>query len=392
MKKKINFSFVLLCFALLLLLSSCKEGESNDTSSVTKDSVEFECVIGDSWNGVIYEDILYYTTRHGILRYYDLANTEAGSFPLNSDPLADGSVKDPSFVGGGFYAVSPKLTKENDGNHVLIYAQRYGEKDIGGSAFRLMKYDTLTNTTVKILDKIDIMMQSMLLYGDTVVFTVNNEKKGWDIYRVDIDGENYVKKDNPRKAQYRAVTIHGDRIYYADEKSGKLYSSSLMLDDEKELFSTNVSQIWPFIVDGYIYYASPKVNYVEYDGIKYPSYTLCRRPLDDLSKEEMFMENLSSVVRRGDKLFFDYTELRYVTETALDYSSPLYEYSFETGETRQIFDLSGTLKDRVWTVVGEDHIVFTEIDYSTGNTPQTRGQETIVHNLMTGEETVLPME
>ncbi len=385
MKKILKIILIQLLVLIQLMLFSCNsevigtvDTDSSDDSENVSVSIDPVCTRGDM-QGVFFGDIYYYRTRHDELRYYDLTDIESGSYSVSADTLSEYGVQ------GDFLAVSPELTAKNSGNPVLVILENCGS-DFG----RLFTYNTGNNKTTIIKDEVDPYVQSLHLYGETVIYTTNNGKEGYDLHVIDINGDNYIKKENNRKCQYSVSTVHEDRIYYADRRTGMLYSNSLMFDDEQSLFSCNTMQITPFIVDDYIYYADAAVKKVKFESMTFMSYTLCRRPLDDLTKEEVFMENLSSAVRRGDKLFFDYTEPRYVTETVLDYSSPLYEYSFETGETRQIFDLSGTLKDRVWTVVGEDHIVFTEIDYSTGLTFQTRTDTTMIHDLATGEEWQIP--
>ncbi len=378
----------------MLILTSCGQHKVDDPveegSGIAE--TEPECVIGDSWYGVVYEDTFYYTTNRGIIRFIDLSDPNAGSFPLNSDVLSGGETNDAGFTGGGFFAVSPKLTRENDGNHVLIFAQGYRDGKMAEKSFRLMAYNTKTNSVSKIADGIDRMMQSLLLYDDTIVYTVNNEKNGWDIYRVGVDGDDHIKKDNPKKANYIVVTVYGDRIYYVNEKSGMLYSSSLMLDDEREHFRVNAVQILPFVADGYIYYASTKINYTLLEDRKYAGFDIYRRSLEELSEEELFLENVSGGWFRGGKLFFSYNEPRRVTETRADNFTVLNEFSFDTGKTNEIYDLSGTTKTRSWIAMTEKYVIFNEIDYSTGDTVESRTKAMIVHNLATGEETVLPVE
>ncbi len=397
---KIVAFFLLVC--LCLPLFSCSDGTVDTDGTSGEDgangsnnagnsfsSMEPVCTVGYR-DGIIYEDMYFYIKlRGGILKYYDLTDIESGSYNVNTDPLVEDLYSNPAALGRGYFAISPELTAENNGIPVLIIAKMRSENSI--DKLFIYSYNTATNDADAIFECEDANIQTLHLYGDTIVFTTNNGDKGYDIHRVDIDGDNYVKKEN-KKSLYYTSTVYDDRIYYTDDKTNTLYSASLMLDDEQKLFSVNTVSVIPFIVDDYIYYAKPAVKYVEYEERKHIAYTVCRRHLSDLSKEEVFMENIFALVRRGNKLFFSYTEPRRITEGIVAVYSPLYEYSFETGEKRQLYDLSGTLKDRSWIVINEDYVVFVDIDYSTGDTFQTRTDTTIVLNLATGEETVLPEE
>ncbi len=387
---KIVAFFLLVC--LCLPLFSCSDGtmDSDGTDNIGTDDVEPrepEYVEG-SMDGIVFDDIYYYKTNRGFLRYYDLTDIEAGSFSANSDPLVDGTHSgNPASVAGSFFVVSPKLTDENNGNHVLIVLNN-AYLDYA----RLYTYDLSANKATFLSEEISKNVQSLDVYEDKIIYTINNGNEGWDIYIIDDDGKNHIMKDNSRKAMYRVVTVYNDRIYYVDERLGILYSDSLTFDDEQKLFSIGVTSIYPFIVDGYIVYAPPNPSYVEYEGRRYIGYDLYRRPLDDIEEKELMLENVCGARLCGDRFFYVFTEPYRNTESIVSYMPSLYEYSFETDETRKLYDLNGTKRTRAWQVISEDWLVLIDIDYSTGDTFQTRTDTTIVLNLATGEETVLPEE
>ncbi len=330
--------------------SALGEGNASGDSNVSIDPV---CTVGQM-DRLIYGDTFYFLRNLLMdIYYYDLTDIEAGTFPVNPDPLIEDEVMEsgkginanPACVSGNFFAVSPELTAKNGGIPVILLFQK-NYNDNGEETAHLYKYNTATSKTTLLCNETSTMLQSMHLYGDTVVFTVNEEKKGWNIYRVSVDGEDFVKKDNPKRANYRVVTVYGERIYYVDEKTDTLYSCSLMLDDEKELLHTSIIQINPFIVDGYLYYAGTKASYVEYEGGKSPGYDLYRAPLDDLEVSELFLENLSSAIYYNDRLVYRYNEPYRINEERVAASACHYAYSFETEETTRLYDFAGTAKIR----------------------------------------------
>ncbi len=153
------------------------------------------------------------------------------------------------------FLVNPWLTKKNGGNPVLIFTNTYSDKELGRSSMRLVSYDTGTGKKTVIKDQIDDTgFQDLCAYGDVIFYTCNEGKYGYNIYRVDIDGENYMKMDNPRRRLNYEYGIYNNRIYYVDGNTGGLYSNSLDFDDEQYHF-----KVAPYanihVYDGYIYYS-----------------------------------------------------------------------------------------------------------------------------------------
>ncbi len=387
MKKTVICIVFMLIFIMLI---SCSEEPVDE--EITFKPI---CAYADTWNGIfVYENTLF-CQKNGIIRCYDLTDIEAGSYSASSDPFVNDIELYANPLHADAFVVSPKLTWENSGSPVLIMAKKYRDNEKDADFYRLYHYDTAANKVTVIKESIDYPserthMYNLVNYGDSVFFTLDAGKMGCDIYRINIDGSDYIKKENKHKEQYWIIGVYNDRIYYTNQV-GSLYSNSLMLDDEKSICSTNAA-FQVAVVANSIIYAKKGVSYVTYEDTKYESYTICRRQLDNLENEEIIFENVALMQGIGDKIYYNLCEPHHLNETFVSQWSPLYEYSFETGETRTVYDLSGTECIRNLKYVGEEYLIFTEIDYSTGDTFQTTTEKTIVHNLATGEETVLPME
>ncbi len=403
--KKLVKIVLLLAFAIMsVMLISCNDepvyyvdSDTDDVPGVSDDfgvtdvPVEPVCVSARiGYIEHIYNDMFFYKTNlDGLVRYYDLNDLEAGSYAVNTDPLIKEEMKEWGLganpAHADLYVVSPEMTAKSGGIPVIVTYAHYID-----DFYRFSVYESGINKVTRIKEDAESNVQSIHLYGDTLVYTMLNEKGGQNIFRIDLDGENFVEKKSRKSEMYYVSTIYEDRIYYVEEKSRKLYSNSLMLDDEQFLFSASSAVFNPFIADGYIMYGVLSDKKVEFDGWSNNTVELHRRPLDDLSKDEVFMEDLYTVSYANGKLYYKTYDPHHVTDRIIEWGSPYYEYSFGTGETRQLYDLTGTKKMRSLVTVGENFIIFGQTDYSTGDTHQTSTSVKIVHNLKTGEEYELP--
>ncbi len=334
----------------------------------------------------LYDGAFFYTTLEG-LRYYDLSDIESGSYPVMTDALISGTEQ--IKVGGMHCGIDPWQTKKNGGQPVFVFASSYFDKALDEKAMRIMSYNSKTNTFTVIKDQLSYDFQDLNIYGDTVIYGCNEGKLGFNYYRIDIDGKNFKKMDNPKHRHYILSTVHDGRMYFYDEATQMVYSNSLDFDDEQYLFKKSVGDV--YLYDGYIYYPEYKEETVQYNEKNYSINALLRSPLSDLSKVETVLENTYIVRYCKDKIYYTFVDGTLDPEL---YSSPvarIYEYSIETGEKREVFaDKSG--EDIYYSICGisDDHLVISEWPKALG------GGYAFSHylciDLATGEETVLPVE
>ncbi len=368
--------FIILLTAFPMLYSCSNEIDLGEPVCITATMDE-----------IIYDDLLYYDSP-GVefIKYYDLNNLELGgislynfeAYGLHDAPLA--------YVYVGFFAVDPWLTAKNDGNHVIVIGHEYseynGEHNIPFS--RIIAFETDSYEVTVIKDKLPTGIQSMHLYGDMIFFTVNAADEGFNLYRIDTNGENFMKLDNPNCAQYRVNAIYEDRIYYRDVITGKLFSNSFSFDDEKYLFDVyNVAGIF----DGYIVYYDTQIKLFSQMGVKKRCVTICRRPISDVSKVETIIENVRTGTMYADKFFYYRTEPKDFTDARPEDANVLYEYSLTTGKTRELPTKEDFTTQRYFYSISENYILFRE------NAFKNEGGQTgrmVLYNIATGEETVLP--
>ncbi len=144
------------------------------------------------------------------------------------------------------------------------------------------------------------------------------------------------------------------------------------------------------VYDGYIYYASTPADGVEFGGRTHPSLTICRRPLSNMTQEEVVLENVYSGRYCKDKFYFYYADASIDPELNNVPRSALYEYSVETKEQREIYDMTKTKAMRSMQTVSEDYLICSE--YERDEDGQDIYYRLISINLATGEETVLREE
>lgn len=367
--------FVLLAF----VFSACSKPEQ---------STDYVCAKG--FNIYLYDNILYYyDTSTFSIKYQDLTNVQTTGLPLYGDVLASGEENPFAniFSPAVYFAVDPKATKENDNRHVLVGAYyRYAidkQTNRMKNFYQITSFDTGTNKVTVIQDEIAENIQSLCIYGDRIIYTTNEGDLGTNIHIIGKDGSGYKKMENPDKKSYRVETVYKNRIYFIDS-AGQLFSCSLALDDTQYLFNI-VLRAEMFIVNDRIVYCD-NLQATEFDGMSYMNVDIVSCPISDTSKKEKLLSDVSMGMNCGDKFYYYLSEPRKIGSAVEEYSHILYEYSFETGLSKEVYDLGDKEISRCYTAIGENYIVYTETDYSSGSPVSRR----IAQNLKTGEETEVP--
>lgn len=379
--KKYKATICLLAIFILLafVFSACSKPEQ------TMDEV-----YANGFNIYLYDDIIYYYDLNTFsIKYQDLNNIQTAGLPLYGDVLASGEENPFTniFSPMVFFVVDPKATKENNDKHVLIGAYyKYAidkQTNRMKNFYQITSFDTGTNKVTVIQDEIAENIQSLAIYGDWIIYTTNEGDRGTNIHVIGKDGSGYKKMENPDKKSYRVETVYKNRIYFIDS-AGQLFSCSLALDDAQYLFNI-VLRAEMFIANDYIVYCD-NLQATEFDGISYMNVDIVRCPISDVSKKEKILSNVSMGMNHGDKFYYYLSEPRKVGSAVEEYSHILYEYSFETGSSREVYDLQDKEISRCYIALGDNYIVYSETDYSSGS-PVSRW---IAQGLKTNEETVVP--
>ncbi len=377
MKKSINVFILIAILSVILPLFSCSDGA---------DLGEPECVIAKI-NTCIYGDNIF-LFEDATVKNYNVNDLENGAVPLYHDALA--SYTENPLYNILFFAVDPIATAQNEGEPVLIMSKRTFHVDEAEQRMyeltTIFFYNTLTGEIVTVKDDIEESLQSLCLYGDKIIYTTNEGELGYNIHMLDKDGGNYIKMDNPDSALYRVHTVYGDRIYYGTD-AGQLYSCSLTFDDAQYICDF-VLAITPFVAGGSIVYCD-NLDFVEYNATEYQCFDVCRRSFSDLSTAETVIEDIYVGMDCGDNFYYYLCSPRSVSEKNVDRGTNiLYKYSFESKQSSVVYDLGDALVTRIYTAISDDYILYDEADYSSGELVSRR----VLHNLATGEETVLPEE
>lgn len=328
---------------------------------------------------MIYGDTIYYNylpqNSNAEIRYQNLNNIQDEGSELGADPLASSS-------SGGlfdgidswpFFLIDECATEENNGIPVFIIACEYPAGSATETVHKIFSYNTKDNT-MKVIHEETENIQWLSLYGDYIFYITNEGDKGWIIHRIGKDGSNHIEMENKEALSNSIHFIYKDKIYYT-QGNKKLLSMNLDFSESEYLFDviTNAS---PFINDGYIYYMSNLTRLKE--GGKYVN-ELCRRNIDDISKEETVLSNIAiGMHRNGIFYYFKYDS---VDDTVYN-DNIIYGYAVQTGESFVAIEKHSIESGLIYLGWNEEYLVcrFSE-----------NGElYLMIVNIETGKENVIP--
>ncbi len=187
----------------------------------------------------------------------------------------------------------------------------------------ISSFDTLTNKAAVIKDNIDGALRSAFMHRGTIYYALNHSD-GADVhalYKIEGDGSGYEEIDIDGKDYLSVYTIRDGTVYYYsdDPEDDCVYTCDLDFKNHKKLFEGGYLRD---VTDEYIYYIA------NIDAEK-KTCELCRRALDDISKEEVILPEIpSSGCSVNDGKAYIFGE---------GYAS-LTEYDLESGKSRIIFE------------------------------------------------------
>ena len=366
-------------FALCFVLCSC--------DFATRRLIYHDKVSTGSFNGVIYNDTVYYYDE--ILRslcYQNLNDISESALPLMNDPLIEDALNPFSNLSPGtFVLIDYNATSENNDYPVLIIAYK-DTSNAKNIHYKIVSFDTKEKSIKIIKDGIYDNIQTLHLYNNVIYYTLNRGNKGYDMCRVDVTGKNFMQNVNTNHLLYRIHTIHNGKIYYTSDGLDKLYSCDL--DFKNDIFiHDSVLKSTFFVYDDYLYFYD-NLNITALDN--FPVYTadLVRCNVSDYSLVEVVLSNISVGLDCNNKYYYIESSPRLINGTVFDDgTNKLCVLDLDTGTTTTIYDNDNDNVATFYTVLSEKWIVFKDIIYGENGSAEIFSY---VMNTMTQEKTELP--
>jgi len=362
MCKKI--SIIALCFLLIVIgcFAGCGSGGDEDPIFVRANTLV---------NGIAYKNVYIYRRNNSTAEYFQLLNNlQPEGLPLYSDALAEGT-ENPFNANNiilNRLMVDPIQTEKNGGTPVIIgcgiYYVRVEGELIPLMYDRIISYNVVTNEMKVIQEQIPNSISQMFLYGNTVYYVTNDGDAGSTIHRIDADGQNYLSMENPDALRYSVETIYADRVYYTSPEG--LHSCTLTFEDHKlHTSAAGRSKVGIFCNGDYIYYTNHSKEY-PFEGGKYPAVgeSLCRISISGNGEEEILFDGIHGGMNCNGMLYYVSAKN---AEAPYDMGyNVLYEYNTETGETREIFDVSEEEYDLYLQIATEDYLICNKLNLAAG--------------------------
>lgn len=296
------------------------------------------------WTGAIWGDSIFYSCINGSsreIRYQNIRDVGTTGLPLYADVLSFDAFTMDTLP---FMLIDEAATVKNGGMPVLIIA--YGKGRQNDYRFRIVSFNTLTNKVTVIQENISRVM-SLALYRDTLYYTTEEDEEiGRLLHKINLDGSGYsTLGDFDRVVDLSLGWVDDGVVYYSDGVTGEVFQCDADLKNSRLLFKVEnvpLESIIKFVSDGYIYYRENRSP----DDL-YKAGFILRRPLDDIEKSEVFLENVA-----GD--MFDGKLLYMYSETGWDV---LYEYDPKTGETCIVYDVRDQGLDLAYSMYSERYLI-----------------------------------
>lgn len=315
----------------------------------------------------IYGDKLFYFDGFTVV-YKNLDNPSSDVYPLCSDSLCShDNASCPLYLGMQVYlmAIDKKESEKNDGYPVLyissLWCESIGENIDG---YRIIRYDSKTNTSKTIISKIANPINSFYVYGEYIFYTSNDGDNGYNIYVIKKDGSRKIALDNPEQNSYALVGAYGQFIYYTDFL-GNLYFSDFKLNQKTFVKQTKSIFGACYICDGYLYYADD-ISIVD------------RMGNTDVYNCNIYRIALNTEVTEApaepvlENVFFDGTPYIFKGQDIFYYCIPDYKYVgqgfyYDLNDEKQNIDIYYNGSDSIYSFNpknGETNLVFKNNGYN----------------------------
>ena len=321
MKKSI--SFLLLICLFMIPLAACGRTLPAENETVTS-----------GYNATIYQNTVYYVDRSTLeIRYQTIGNVQEKGIPLIGDVLAGEADNPLALVYTALLLVDEAATQTNDGYPVLIAALR----NLGDDFYKIIAFDTQSNHVTILKDGIG-PVQSLHLYGEYLLYSTNDGDLGCNVHSLKKDGSESYTLPNPDCNIYTIKNCYRDEVYIEGEPA--LYKATLTMENLTHLFDNYNTPV--FFFEDYLYYR-------EFDSGK-----ISRRPLSDLSQNEMVISDCTEGIARGSSyLYLEKAE----GETTVDVNA-IYLYEANSDENRLVFQNTDLEKEYYYKDFTDTYILF----------------------------------
>ena len=352
--KRVISTVVVICLSILFLTSCEKEIPS-----------EKKIITGHDY--IIYEDTIYYIDRYTQkIRYQILGNIQETGLPLAGDALAMDDDNPFSRINSAMMLVDEAATKANEGQPVLIFALKSADEE----NYQILSYNTKDSRLSVLKEDITGPVQTLHLYGEYILYTTNDGELGCNVHSLKKDGSACYTLPNPEHQIYIVKNCYNDEIYI--ESPPSLYKASMTLENLTFLFDNYDTPV--FFSEKYLYYR-------EYD-----SQQLCRRTLADLSQNEVFLEEKTVGITRGNSYLY-LKEAKDSGDFGKEKYDMVYLYNASTDENRLIFQNTEPDVMYLYMDFSDQYILF-DCNYISGD--KVGVKEFMVYNIGTQEKLYIP--
>ncbi|MBQ4037658.1 MAG: hypothetical protein IJC84_05980 [Clostridia bacterium] len=305
----------------------------------------------------------YFFEKDGVFCYRLLDSEVSETLPIFNDVLADGTDNPFPHI-SGYYSmlVASSLESESEKAPVLVIAHGYIERPIGSEKprylYRIVSFDMSTQQVYVIKDSITSSVQSLSLYKDRIFFTTNEGDLGYDMHTVQTNGTNYRKIENANGDFFRILYAAEGRVYCYKEGLKELYSCDIDLNEFNYLFNIELIPEM-FVNDGFIYYSTNHQG-GETDGKHWVYCDLYRRPLSDISKEELLLSKVTVGRNEGNKFYFYSFENAALSDDGYDAygTSVLYAFDLKTKQRTTIYDFKSENVQTEYVAISDKYLIY----------------------------------
>ena len=327
-KTTVVCSFLLLM--LLLVLTSC----GSDMEGLTGIQGRYDAC----WSGNTYFYIGTSAVGSDKIRFQRIDNIQETGLPVYSNLLSEGEDPFADVATFSYIMEDPWATERNDGLPVLILIASYWQTATEPARQAILSYNTATNKVTTIVENYNPMgSKGFFLYGDILYYTTDDGDQGVNVNRINVDGSNHSRMENPNGDSYTLLSVSDGTLYYANDNERVVYASALDFSNEIKV-AENVHPWYMATVCGeYFYYPTQEVN----EATSYLS--LYRVRTDGTGEPELVLTEVAvGAPMNGVYYYYPLDNMVTITHRGHEMKhiqTKLYAYDLKTGETRLIYDI-----------------------------------------------------
>lgn len=357
MKRKVCILLAFLMILQCLFLFSCNKEKDEPGNIGGRTLTDPDAIFYYAHpSATIYENFVFFPKNNAGVGYNFLDEIVPQSIGIYDKSV--GTNNDNPFYyadDASFVLVDEEASIKNDGLPILYIVAKVvlhpNERETGADGscvsyfkYKIIKYNTANNSASIIAEDMPNSILSFAKYGDTLIYGTSDADEGYNIHCVDTDGKNHRVFENPDKMACRIQTVYRDKMYFIDQKTMEMYRINLSDFSSLEKIGKAYIITHAFAHSGYIYYANNQRREKLGEDPKL-IFDLCRRSVDDISKEEVIIEKVTSGNFLDEKYYY------FLLENAKSFINPLgktlyddgwgkcYEFDPKSAESTLFYDL-----------------------------------------------------